>query len=461
MKVKLLSLVVCACVGLSALAQTTYTGVVFNDYLPPAKVQGGSEPNINGVAGDFTATPLRINIVSTLSGNVLASGTVTSTGTFTVTTPTTVTVAQTRVELTINAGTAGSPAPLKDLVGDWVYMGEGNNLDDGANGSIVNITSPTGLSFGIQLRPTTDNKNDDVTVTLSVGQRYKLDNFPLSGTDLIPTGTVALGTGNNFRIESNITLFGGGAIPPGSVVLYYDNIALGIASEIINYDPAKLEIAFFNSAVNDVVFTYTAVDAINIRDISPNPYRVRLLTILPVTGLEVKGTNIGNDVQLDWSTLTEKNAANFYIERSSDGSNFISVGSIGASGNSVLKKTYQFTDKYVPGNMAYYRIRVTDKDGKSNTSNTIAVQLKDKKPGIKLYPNPVAGTLFVNITAPGNYGLELFNSSGSRLVSKQLSAGTGGTSTSIDRGSLPAGTYLMRITERGSGEVSVQKIVLQ
>jgi hypothetical protein len=50
---------------------------------------------------------------------------------------------------------------------------------------------------------------------------------------------------------------------------------------------------------------------------------------------------------LQWTTASEQNSDSFFIEKSTDGSNFIIIGSVAAAGNSTEVRKYSFTDSEI------------------------------------------------------------------------------------------------------------------
>lgn len=74
-----------------------------------------------------------------------------------------------------------------------------------------------------------------------------------------------------------------------------------------------------------------------------------------------------NAVQITWSTATEINNNFFTIERSTDGVNFTSIGTVQGSGNSSTVKNYSFIDNSLVNGTIFYRLKQTDFDGTTKT----------------------------------------------------------------------------------------------
>lgn len=72
------------------------------------------------------------------------------------------------------------------------------------------------------------------------------------------------------------------------------------------------------------------------------------------------------------------------------------------------------------------------------------------------YPNPVASTLYVNLNTPSaSVQLMIYNSTGNRVVTDIIESG----SATIDCSKLPAGLYILRLTDEQSGSSYVSSFV--
>ena len=111
--------------------------------------------------------------------------------------------------------------------------------------------------------------------------------------------------------------------------------------------------------------------------------------ILPVELLYFTATKSGQYARLSWTTASEINNQGFYIEKSNDGVQFVTIGFIDGSGNSFGKQDYQYIDRDFKEN-SYYRLLQVDFDGKTAYSQ-LAFLAKDKDSGaFTIAPNPFA-----------------------------------------------------------------------
>jgi hypothetical protein len=86
---------------------------------------------------------------------------------------------------------------------------------------------------------------------------------------------------------------------------------------------------------------------------------------LPVNFSSFTATKSGNQALLQWQTAQEENSHDFSIQRSTDGTNYVSIGDVPAAGNSSTPTNYTFTDAAPANGMNYYRLKETDLNGYS------------------------------------------------------------------------------------------------
>lgn len=94
-------------------------------------------------------------------------------------------------------------------------------------------------------------------------------------------------------------------------------------------------------------------------------------------------------VQLKWVTASENNASHFIVERSTDASNWESLTTVAAAGNSTVTKYYNIEDEYSRGTN-YYRLIQVDNDGVYKIYDALATNCNVDKVGMSLFPNPAS-----------------------------------------------------------------------
>jgi len=114
-----------------------------------------------------------------------------------------------------------------------------------------------------------------------------------------------------------------------------------------------------------------------------------------VLGVEMNSFDVFEEhgvAVIEWSTLSERNAAHFEVQRSYDAENYETVDKIAAAGNSTHQIDYQSLDADWNGSKAYYRLLQTDFDG---VSEVFGPKSLDKN-NIQLFPNPAQDHFEVN-----------------------------------------------------------------
>jgi hypothetical protein len=182
------------------------------------------------------------------------------------------------------------------------------------------------------------------------------------------------------------------------------------------------------------------------------------------------------NLNLNWSTRTEKNSNKFEIERAAlNGNDNLSwniIGSVKAADLSNSTKNYSFVDREIQPGKYQYRLKMVDNNGSfqySDISNVIICMPKDFDLS-QNYPNPFNPSTKINYTIPfdSKVTLEVFNISGvkiAQLVNEEKSAGY----YSVDFNSaslsiISSGVYFYRLIASnkidGNNLSSVKKMVL-
>ncbi len=174
---------------------------------------------------------------------------------------------------------------------------------------------------------------------------------------------------------------------------------------------------------------------------------------LPITLETFTATRNNNTALLQWSTSQEVNSSEFIIEKSSDGTQYHSIGEVAAAGNSHSRRSYQFTDPDLQAGINYYRLRITDINGEFRYSPVRLLSGDNDDLIVSLYPNPVTkGTLYIRSSIDIDR-IELTDISG-RVV---LRAQGRGRQYDLSLEGLAKGTYFVSvITAKGR---SLSKIV--
>ena len=221
-----------------------------------------------------------------------------------------------------------------------------------------------------------------------------------------------------------------------------------------------------NAAIGDLdtleVYGFSAIDQL-VNDMEMAFTEVDEPFVLPIELLSFTAGLKGNAVRLDWATAQEINNDYFTIERSDNGTEFDEIMVVRGAGNSNSILTYSVDDKAPLNGTAYYRLKQTDFDGQSSTSNIVIVQATNLTQGINMqrevYPNPFTEsfTMAFNVHDRGSVNVSLRDIQGKLISSKAINANKGENQFSFENGSsLPKGLYFVSL--EFNGEVITSKI---
>lgn len=154
----------------------------------------------------------------------------------------------------------------------------------------------------------------------------------------------------------------------------------------------------------------------------------------------------GENSRLSWKTKNDSDIAYFLVQHSLDTVHWDSIGRVKAEKREKEKREverYEFIHEGPPAGANYYRLGLTDHDGRRWWSPTRKVEIRGKD--IYIYPNPVKGVLHVQLPEAGRAKLIVFNRA---WVPVREQMGNGYT-VSINVRSLPAGVYYLLVFQDG------------
>lgn len=161
--------------------------------------------------------------------------------------------------------------------------------------------------------------------------------------------------------------------------------------------------------------------------------------ILPLHLLDFTATPVNRNAQLQWIVSNETNVAKYVIEFSNNGTAFNSIATINATAAQAPKKTYSFIHTSTVNNKNFYRIKMTDNDGKFTYSPIRVVIFSNN---VLVYPNPFSTLLNVESNNSLPSTAELFDISG-KLLLKQIFT----SNTTLHINDIARGMYILRIND--------------
>lgn len=112
-------------------------------------------------------------------------------------------------------------------------------------------------------------------------------------------------------------------------------------------------------------------------------------SILPLKLVAFNAYQEEQHVACSWVTASERDVSHFEVERSSNGSDFVKIGTVDAFGDSQTAISYGFNDEHPSEGLNYYRLRMVDENGGYEYSDIISVRFEGES-ATTVYPNPAS-----------------------------------------------------------------------
>jgi hypothetical protein len=169
---------------------------------------------------------------------------------------------------------------------------------------------------------------------------------------------------------------------------------------------------------------------------------------LPLNFLSFDAGKSGQTAWLKWKTANERNVKEFLVQRSFDGTDWVTLGTVAAAGGSGTN-AYSYSDE-APGSAAnYYRVAEQDVDGALVYTGVRIVSFgTGDNLTVSLYPVPATTMLTVTVNSPKAQQavLRITDMAGRVVALREVQLLKGVvTLPGIDVHRLAAGTYSIRI----------------
>jgi hypothetical protein len=178
---------------------------------------------------------------------------------------------------------------------------------------------------------------------------------------------------------------------------------------------------------------------------------------LPVHLTSFTGTKNNKTVDLNWNTSAETNMDHYDVERSSDGRNFSSIGTVASHTNSQANQ-YLFTDDKPLQHISYYRLKMLGVDGNFNYSKIVSLQWSTGN-SISLFPNPLIKGEILHVSNPNHEALTIwfYNAGGKMVASVTTSTDIVNTQSLKEQ----KGMYVYRVSNTANQTLESGQIVLK
>ncbi len=174
-------------------------------------------------------------------------------------------------------------------------------------------------------------------------------------------------------------------------------------------------------------------------------------TITPPLALNFSGLSgivQNNTVKLKWSIENDIDISKYEVERSANGINFNTVGTV-ASQRSVASFSYSLTDNTPAEGTNYYRVKLYGLDNSVTYSRLIKITYNNGVSHVQvLYMKSDELLVKFNIAPEGEYNLVVINNSGQQLVKKTFICNGSGNTISIKTPKPAKGIYRYKLVNR-------------
>ena len=174
---------------------------------------------------------------------------------------------------------------------------------------------------------------------------------------------------------------------------------------------------FFNATNGD---NPSAFDLYVLEGVLPLPLHLLDFTVAKSTGSAL----------VHWSTSKEINSRDFVVQRSDDGQNFSTIGTVMATGDATYKSSYQFVDagiNAIQKPKVFYRLQERGKDGSSTYSRVISLTLSGQNSfTIKVLGNPATNVLPLQLSSSNQkISIRIVDAGGKLMRNQQTINGNG------------------------------------
>ncbi len=172
---------------------------------------------------------------------------------------------------------------------------------------------------------------------------------------------------------------------------------------------------------------------------------------VPVRVSYLNATQNNNKTRLNWKVVCYLTYANFEIQRSINGFDYVTINSFIADRIRCLSP-FDFDDA-ISSARTYYRLKVGDKDGNFSTSKIVVAFGKENSFEINsITPSLIANSTLLSISSAENdkADISIINMQGNIVKRLPIGLIKGITDIKLDVSALTKGIYIIRITNSTS-----------
>lgn len=184
---------------------------------------------------------------------------------------------------------------------------------------------------------------------------------------------------------------------------------------------------------------------------------------VPVELTSFIATSNGSEVMLYWSTASELNNLGFEIQRSTEGSEFFTIGFLNGHGTTTEQQNYSYLDRNLDNGTYYYRLKQVDYNGSYEYSDVVEVEWHVFNTYLleQNYPNPFnpITTIGFGVQNKSNVKITILNAIGEEaVVVLNEEKEVGYHTVKFNATSLPSGVYFYQL--KAGSFVETKKMLL-
>jgi len=176
---------------------------------------------------------------------------------------------------------------------------------------------------------------------------------------------------------------------------------------------------------------------------------------LPVKLVDFAVSSEKGSALLQWRTAEEVNSDRFEIEHSMNAKDWKVLDQVSSAGDTKELVKYQYIHTNPSVGINYYRLKMVDRDG-TFAYSAIKSILNNEENNLTIFPNPVAGRLFIE----SNYLNKITSVQINDIQGKQVIAPTNNIKNGIAISSLSPGSYIV-IIQQEDGSKSSKRFFVQ
>ncbi len=178
---------------------------------------------------------------------------------------------------------------------------------------------------------------------------------------------------------------------------------------------------------------------------------------LPVELTDLKATRQRSNIQLDWTTETERDNEYFALEHSTNGIDFSTIKTLEGAGTSSEKQQYTYTHTTPANGDNYYRLRMIDIEGKEAYSKVVVEKFISVLNETSVFPQPAAeqAKIYIQSSAQESVDMQVYDLTGRMIYNNQVQLHEGENYIDVNCSEWVSGHYAISI----SGELLGEEVV--